>query len=111
MKDYFVIYADDKDQLHAKSFGNKAVACDYAKSVASSRRPQVVESSLKDDLTAHDLKVISNEVDKLYRELLFTIDEDGMSPIAQTQLAIGLNLIHQAALTIKLADHYQMSGR
>jgi hypothetical protein len=110
MKSYYVIYSDDKGHLNAKQFTNKTKAFDYADTIDPSRSPTVSESTLSDDLTAHDLKSISEEINNLHHSLLFSIDEDGMSPIAQTQLVIGLSLLQQAADTVKLADLYQMRG-
>ena len=110
MKSYYVIYSDDKGHLHAIQHTNKSVAYHYARTVDPSREPHVTESALSDDLTAHDLKAIYREIDSLHLELLSSLDEDEMSPIAQTQLVIGLSLLQQAADTIKLADLYQMRG-
>lgn len=110
MKSYYVIYSDDKSHLNAKQFTNKTKAFGYADTIDPSRSPTVSESTLSDDLTAHDLKSISEEINNLHHSLLFSIDEDGMSPIAQTQLVIGLSLLQQAADTVKLADLYQMRG-
>lgn len=110
MKTYYVIYSDDQKYLHAKPFANKTKAFDYADTVDPSRLPHVTESALSDELTDHDLKAISEEIDQLHKDLLFSIDEDGMSPIAQTQLAVGLSLLQQAAYAVKLADLYQMRG-
>lgn len=110
MKSYYVIYTDDKGHLHAKSCPTKSDAYHYADTVDHSRNPHVAESALSDDLTAHDLKSISEEINNLHRNLLYSIDDDGMSPIAQTQLVIGLSLLRQAADTVKLANYYQMRG-
>ena len=110
MKSYYVIYSDDKGSLHAKSCLTKSDAYHYATTVDPSRTPHVAETALSDDLTANDLKAISEEINSLHRGLLYSIDEDGMSPIAQTQLVIGLSLLQQAADTVKLADLYQMRG-
>ena len=110
MKSYYVIYSDDKGRLNAKRYTNKSDAYHYASTIDPSRSPTVSETILGDDLTAHDLKSISEEINNLHRSLLFSIDEDGMSPIAQTQLVIGLSLLQQAADTVKLADLYQMRG-
>ena len=110
MKSYYVIYSDDKGHLNAKQFTNKTKAFDYADTIDPSRSPTVSESTLSDYLTAHDLKDIFGEIDSLHLELLSSIDEDGMSPIAQTQLAVGLSLLQQAAYAMKLAELYQMRG-
>ena len=110
MKSYYVIYFDDKGHLHAKPHASKAEAFDYARTVDTSKSPLVVSSTMKGDLTAHDLRVIFREIDSLHLELLSSIDEDGMSPIAQTQLAVGLSLLQQAAYAVKLANYYQMRG-
>ncbi len=110
MKSYYVIYSDDKGNLHAKSCSTKSDAYHYADTVDPSRNPLVAESALSDELTANDLKAIFREIDSLYLELLSSIDEDGMSPIAQTQLAVGLSLLQQAAYAMKLAELYQIRG-
>lgn len=110
MKPYYVIYSDDSGHLNAKQFTNKTKAFDYADTIDPSRSPTVSESTLSDDLTVNDLKDIFGEIDSLHLELLSSIDEDGMSPIAQTQLAVGLSLLQQAAYAVKLAELYQMRG-
>ena len=110
MKAYYVIYFDDKGHLHAKSFTNKTKALDYADTVDPSRNPLVTTSTFGDDLTAHDLWAISEEINQLHRDILYSLDEDVMSPIAQTQLAVGLSLLQQAAYAMKLAELYQMRG-
>ena len=110
MKSYYVIYSDDKRHLHAKSFPTKSDAYHYADTVDPCSSPHVAESALSDELTANGLKDIFKEIDSLHMELLSSIDEDGMSPIAQTQLAVGLSLLQQAAYAMKLAELYQMRG-
>lgn len=110
MKAYYIIYSDDKGHLHAIQHTDKSVAYHYANTIDPSRTPTVAESTLSDDLTAHDLKAISEEINHLHRGLLYSIDEDGMSPIVQTQLTIGLSLLQQAAYAMKLAELYQMRG-